>query len=186
MPDVLIVIHDVHGDGVAATKNRGITALIDAGCQHLFLADDDIWPITPNWAQPYTDDPEPHLMHCWGTNRYVRTINNHYTTWKTPNGVMLYTHRSVIERVGGMRPEYGRWGGEHAEWSRRIHKAGLTTYRYADLTIARNNYWHAEDRGRNIKSSITPEERQEYFQTRYHTLRKRFNATTDYVEYRTP
>lgn len=185
VPDIGVpVVRHEQPKGVAAAKNVGITALMDAGCTDLFLSDDDAHPVTDNWWQPYVTDPEPHLMHSWGTKRLIKD-DGHYTHWRTPCGVMLYTHRTVIERVGGLRTEYGRWGGEHAEWSRRIHRAGLTTYRYADLTAARKGIWHCEDYKRSVPSSVPPEVRAEYFQTRYHTLRKKFAGTSGYVEYRT-
>ena len=53
------------------TKNLGIAALMDAGCEHLFLADDDVWPIRNGWAELYMNHPEPHLMHCWGRDRFL-------------------------------------------------------------------------------------------------------------------
>lgn len=182
MPDILVVTHDVDGQGVAATKNRGITALMDAGCTHLFLADDDTWPITPEWATPYTTDPEPHLMHCWGRSRLL-TDDGHHTTWSHPRGVMLYTERHVIDRVGGMRTEFGRWGGEHVEWSRRIHNTGLTTSRYTDLTAARTGIWHCEDYTRATASTVNAEERETLAPLR-HELYKRYRESTDFVEYR--
>lgn len=151
MPDLLVVTHDVTGEGVAATKNRGIAALMDAGCEHLFLADDDVWPVSPKWAEPYTNDPLPHLMFCWGKARRL-TRDNHYTTWGHPRGVMLYVHRGVIDDVGGMRTEFGRGGSEHVEWSRRIHQAGHTPAPYIDLTVS-PTLWHAEDMGRPGESS---------------------------------
>src|SRR5438046_2414173 len=90
MPDILVVTHDIDGQGVAATKNRGIAALMDAGCDHLFLADDDLWPATtpshsPDWATPYITDDEPHLMHCWGKSRLVDD-DGHHTIWSWPRG----------------------------------------------------------------------------------------------------
>lgn len=39
----------------------------------------------------------------------------------------MYAHRSVVESIGGMDERFGPPGGhEHAEWSMRIHNAGLT------------------------------------------------------------
>ena len=182
IPHLLVVTHDEDGQGVAATKNRGIAALMDAGIEHLLLADDDIWPITPNPWRPYVTDPEPHLMHCWGRSRLL-TDDGHYTTWTHPRGVLLYAHRSVIDRVGGMRTEYGRWGGEHVEWSRRIHNAGLTRHRYADLTAARTGTWHCEDYTRATPSTISAADREA---TREHRrgLYAAHRGTTDYVPYR--
>lgn len=137
--------------GVAATKNAGIAALMHAGVDHLFLVDDDTWPKAPNWWQPYVDDELPHLMFCWGRKRRL-SADDHYTTWSHPRGVMLYAQRSVIDRVGGMRTEFGRWGSEHVEWSRRIHNAGLTPSPFTDLTVS-PKLWHAEDMGRPREST---------------------------------
>lgn len=182
MPDILIVTHDINGDGVATTKNRGITALMDAGCDHLFLADDDIWPIAP-WAEPYVQDPEPHLMHCWGNKRLLHD-DGHYTTWTWPRGVLLYTERHVINTVGGMRTDFNhQGGGEHVEWTRRIHNAGFTTHKYTDLTATRRGVWHCEDYKRTTASSIPPLERQHCAQHR-RDLYEKFRYTTDYVEYK--
>lgn len=180
MPDILVVTHDTAGDGVATTKNRGIAALMDTGCEHLFLADDDVWPVAPQWWQPYVSDPQPHLMHCWGRRRLI-TDDGHYTVWSWPRGVILYTERRVIDKVGGMRPEFGRWGGEHAEWSKRIHNTGLTTHRFADLTACRRGVWHCEDYKRSTPSSVSQDVRD---QSTRHELYRRFAGSTDFVDYR--
>lgn len=181
MPDLLVVTHDVRGDGVAATKNRGIAALMDAGVEHLFLADDDVWPVVKKWWRPYASDPEPHLMHCWGKRRLL-TDDGHYTTWSWPRGVLLYVHRSAVEKVGGMRLEFGRWGGEHSEWSRRIHNAGLTRHPFQDLTASRG-MWHCEDYTRRTPSTVGEAER-EASAPRRHQLYDQFRHSTDYVDYR--
>jgi hypothetical protein len=183
MPDVLVVNHDVGGDGVAATKNRGLAALMDAGCEHLFLADDDVWPVNAAWAEPYVSDTEPHLMHCWGKSRLIAD-DGHYTTWKHPRGVLLYVERRVVAAVGGMRLDFGRWGGEHVDWSRRIHAAGLTRHRYADLTAARAGIWHAEDYTRAVPSTVGEAERAA-LAPRRHELHRLFDGATDFVDYRT-
>lgn len=182
MPDILIVNHDVNGEGVAATKNRGIAALMDAGCEHLLLCDDDVWPISNRWHE-YTQDPALHLMHCWGRTRLI-SDDGHYTTWTHPRGVMLYAHRSVIDTIGGMRLDFGpRGGGEHVEWSRRIHAAGLTTHRYQDLTAARHGIWHCEDYTRATPSTIGSAQLEATKQHRYTVYNKHRNST-DYVDYR--
>lgn len=145
---VLVVNEDDADDpkGVAANKNAGIASLMGAGVDHLFLVDDDTWPKASDWWRPYVDDDVPHLMFCWGRKRRI-TANAHYTTWSHPRGVMLYAERSVVDRVGGMRVEFGRWGSEHVEWSNRIHNAGFTPVPFVDLTVS-PGLWHAEDMGR--------------------------------------
>lgn len=188
MPDVLVVNHDVNGDGVAVTKNRGIAALMDAGCDHLFFADDDIWPMVPfeKWALPYVNDPQPHLQHIWGHTNPDRFIGDdgHYTTWTWPRGPMLYAERRVIERVGGMRVEFGRWGGEHREWSRRIYECALTTHPYTDLSAARyGKIWYCTDYTREVPSTVSPAER-EGLREKRHALYDQFRGSTDFVDYR--
>ena len=182
MPDLLVVTHDVAGDGVAVTKNRGITALMDAGCTELFLADDDVWPVDPHWATPYITSSSPHLMHCWGRSRYIGQEDD-ITVWSWPRGVLLYAHRSVIDSVGGMRTEFGRWGGEHAEWTTRIHNAGLTRHRFADAAGISRGIWHCEDYTRNTPSTVSDVERRNSA-ARRHALYDQFRGSTDFVDYR--
>ena len=180
MPDLLVVTHDINGDGVAATKNRGIAALMAAGCEHLFLVDDDCWPIHRDWSARYVDDPEPHLMHCWGKSRLVSDDGVH-SIWSWPRGVMLYAERRVVERVGGMRVEFGRWGVEHVEWSRRIHHAGLTTHKFADVSGSLA-LWEALDRGRTVASTVGQKEREASKAVR-HALYDRFRGSAEYVRF---
>lgn len=138
---VTVIRHDVRL-GVAMTKNRGIAALLDAGCDHLFLSDDDVHPVCDFWWRPYTQSPEPHLS--WQGpqhNRLVGGDDDHYAV-VFPKGYLLYAYRDVIDAVGGMDPAFGAWGGEHVEWQQRIHDAGLTRWPYADARGA-DALWHA-------------------------------------------
>lgn len=137
---LLVVNHDEQGRGVAETKNAGLAALMaDPRITDLFLADDDVSPIADDWARPYVQSPHPHLMHCWGANRYEREIDGH-TIWSWPRGVLLYARRAVVERVGGMRPDFGPVGGEHVEWSRRVHNCGFTPHPFMDVAGS-NRLW---------------------------------------------
>lgn len=146
--------------GVAANKNTGIEHLMDAGVQHLFLADDDIWPKYSYSLTKHTDLSRllPHSLVCWGGNRLMKPERGQrYAEWNWPRGVMLYATRAVIEQVGGMDERFGLGGHEHAEWSRRIHQHGLTPAEYvspasyaergANGTIGyrADALWHCED-----------------------------------------
>lgn len=114
--------------GVAVNKNTGIELLMDHHVEHLFLCDDDTWPKNPQSLTKHTElveDGIPHSMVCWGGHRLTASRIG-YATWSWPRGVLMYAHRSVIERIGGMIEEFGPGGHEHVEWSRRIHQAGLT------------------------------------------------------------
>lgn len=178
--------------GIAPTKNTGIAALMTAGVDHLFLVDDDCWPRVADWWRPYVDDPAPHLMLCWGRARRESTVAP-YTYWRWPRGVMLYAHRGVIDIVGGMRREFARCGGEHVEWSRRIHNAGLTKHPFMDL-VGAAAWWHCEDWGRPGESntalgrrrkSITtiPNRERPLLADRRHALYERYRGSSDFVPY---
>lgn len=155
-----VIRHD-YRRGIAMTKNRCISALMDAGCEHLFLADNDIWPISPHWWMPYVQSPEPHLSYQWinpAPNSQWRQAHNDGTHWSItfPRGVLLYATRHVIDTVGGMDPAYGMHGGEHVDWSRRIHRAGLTTWQFADV-CGSHKLWYARDEHEgNTKNSTIP------------------------------
>lgn len=121
--------------GVARAKNKCLEMLDDAGVEHFFLFDDDTWPVSDNWWQPYIESPEPHLMYCfeWDGGPPVVATDGQHTAWAHPCGPMLYAHRSVLDAVGGMDAAYGTWGHEHVDWSNRIHNAHLTVWRFADV-----------------------------------------------------
>src|SRR5690554_5231274 len=67
---------------------------------------------------------------------------------------MLYVEKHVLQAVGGMETCFGRWGWEHVNWSDRIHNAGFTTWRYADVVNSRNLF-HPMDADKEVKSTAT-------------------------------
>lgn len=140
--------------GIARAKNKCIELLMEAGVEHLFLFDDDTWPIADDWWRPYVESPEPHLMYLFKdtgdgktylpTPRTVYSDSRHLALTH-PRGCMLYVHRSAIDAVGGMRREFGLWGWEHVEYSNRIHNAGLTTWRFADVAGSSKLIYSADE-----------------------------------------
>ncbi|MDD7813677.1 hypothetical protein PP713_13995 [Mycobacterium sp. CSUR Q5927] len=121
--------------GAPRAKNKCLELLMSAGCEHLFLADDDIHPTADDWWLPYINSPEPHLYWARPRRRKLastRTINGHIVTdW--PSGAVLYMQRHVVETVGGYDADtFGAVGYDHANYSDRIHAYGLTTWRFAD------------------------------------------------------
>lgn len=141
--------------GVAVNKNTGIELLMDHGVEHLFLCDDDTWPLNKLALDQHLGFPHPHSMVCWGDGRLQAKYETH-AAWTWPRGVLLYTHRDVVLALGGMDERFGPGGHEHAEWSRRIHQAGytpdpfLTPRVYAEVgttgaATRASAFWHAED-----------------------------------------
>lgn len=138
--------------GVAVNKNTGIELLMDSSVGHLFLSDDDTWPLHRASLGKHTSFDSPHSMVCWGKSRLVGMTLDGHADWRWPRGVMLYQQRAVIEQIGGMDERFGLGGHEHAEFSRRAHQAGITpvlfptpqSYVTRNATGARA-LWHCED-----------------------------------------
>lgn len=146
---VKLIRHDT-AKGIAAAKNAGIAALVDAGCEHQFLFDDDVWPVAESWWLPYVESDEPHLMLLW---EYEFFRSAKLVAHTRPKGCMLYAERRVIDRIGGMDLVFGRWGCEHIQWSDRIFNAGLTSSRYMDVPGS-ESLFHACDKTLEVKSSV--------------------------------
>jgi hypothetical protein len=141
--------------GVAVNKNTGLELLMDADrVKHLFLCDDDTWPLNPLGVNRHVEGDLNHSMLCWGDSRLMAR-HQHYASWSWPRGVLLYSRREVVETAGGMDERF-KGGHEHVEWSRRIHQHGLTPEPfvtplvYAETGIMgkatrASSFWHCED-----------------------------------------
>lgn len=158
--------------GIVASKNASLTALMDAGCEHLFLWDDDAWPIADNWHLPYIESPEPHLAYQFIDLAGPRKINDmtvlyrddKHIAYTGQRGVMLYYHRSAIDKVGGFDPVYGRGMYEHPDLALRIHNAGLSTWAFADV-VGSENLIHSMDEYEEVARSIPRPERENLAKT---------------------
>lgn len=177
VPDgVKLVRHDT-ARGIASSKNASIEALMSAGCEHLFLFDDDTHAVKEGWWKPYVESDQPHLMYLWGDGVIFRDGN--ITGYQRPKGCMLYVERQVIDRVGGMDPAFGRWGFEHESWSDRIHNAGFTTCRYQDVANSSGLFYAADEKGA-VESSVPEQVRRESLPQ----LAEQKRYSDEYIDYR--
>ncbi|HEM6827222.1 TPA: glycosyltransferase family 2 protein [Citrobacter koseri] len=186
-----LIRHD-NSKGIVASKNASLTALMDAGCEHLFLWDDDAWPIADGWHLPYIESPEPHLAYQFLDLAGPRKLNDlavlysddKHVAYTGQRGVMLYYHRSAIERVGGFDWVYGRGMYEHSDLALRIHNAGLTTWAYADVTGS-EKLIHSLDEHEAVDRSVPTADRKALVErnVKIHNER-RDTGYTGYVEYR--
>lgn len=190
-PGIEIIRHE-KSLGIVASKNRSLEALIDAGCEHLFLWDDDAYPIIDNWHIPYIESPEPHLAYQFLDLAGAKKLNDmavlyrddRHVAYTGQRGVMLYYHRSAIEKVGGFDPVYGRGMYEHPDLALRIHNAGLSTWAFADV-IGSEKLIYSLDEHEAVERSVARPERDALVRNNV-TI---FNARRDsgyagYAEYR--
>lgn len=161
-----LIRHD-KSRGIVASKNASLECLMDSGCEHLFLWDDDAYAIADNWHLPYIESPEPHLAYQFldlaGTNKLkdmaVLYRDDKHIAYTGQRGVMLYYHRSAIEKVGGFDPVYGRGMYEHPDLALRIYNAGLSTWAFADVAGS-EKLIHSMDEYEEVARSIPRPERE--------------------------
>lgn len=192
VPDGVQLLRHETSLGIVASKNASLSALMDAGCEHLFLWDDDAWPIADGWHLPYIESPEPHLAYQFldlaGRNKLNDMAelfrDDKHIAYTGQRGVMLYYHRSAIEKVGGFDPVYGRGMYEHSDLALRIHNAGLTTWAYADV-VGSENLIHSLDEHEAVERSVPKPDRQALVERNVKIHNERRDAGfTGYVEYR--
>lgn len=177
--------------GIARAKNKCLELLVDEGCDQLFLFDDDCWPTSKGWEQPYIDSPEPHLMYIFKDLVRVKLNDSaeihrdsKLKAYSHPRGCMLYFDGRVLDVIGGFDTRYKRWGYEHVDISNRIFNAGLTSFRFADV-IGSEQLIHSCDEFMEVSSTVSREERRPYLEQ----MRDRFQASfssSEYCEYREP
>lgn len=153
--------------GIARAKNKCLELLYLSGCEHIILMDDDTYPLTPNWYEPYINSSEPHLMYIFkdfATGRKIGDTNIVYQNdeiiaYNHPRGCMLYYHRSVLDKVGGMDTVFTKWGFEHGNLSDRIFMAGLTSFRYMDVANSKGLIYSNDEHQENRGSTVVGKER---------------------------
>ncbi|PPC63900.1 glycosyltransferase [Pantoea sp. ICBG 1758] len=168
VPEGIELIRFDASRGIVQAKNASLRALLDAGCEELFLFDDDAWPIVEDWHQPYIDSPEPHLSYQFldlAVNIKLRDLSvlyqdDKHIAYTGQRGVMLYYHRSAINAAGGFDPIYQRGMYEHADLALRIYHRGLTSWAFADV-VGSNRLIYSLDEHMNIKRSVNRVEREQ-------------------------
>ena len=113
--------------GIPAAKNKCLEL---AKYDHIFLFDDDTYPIRDEWYLPYINSGKEHLCYTFLT-AFKRKDGFSYHT--LGNGCMLYVTRKCIDTIGGFDWSYGLGKYEHVDFSRRIHNAGLTESIFMDV-----------------------------------------------------
>lgn len=177
--------------GIPVAKNACLEALMAFGVEHLFLFDNDCYPLVDGWWKPFVESPEPHLsaqfLDLSGDKKLgdikVLYADDQIEAWSGQRGYCLYYHRSVIEAVGGFDPVYSPGLYEHSDLANRIYARGLTTWRYASPPDS-HLLIESLDQSRAVARTPLPE-RQELVRrnANIHNTRRE-QAHDAYVEYR--
>lgn len=92
--------------GIARAKNRCLEMLQD--CEHIFLFDDDTYPLKAGWEQGYMQSGMNHLMYIFETFANgqqcgdIRKIyeNNSIAAYSHVRGCMLYYRKICLQKLG--------------------------------------------------------------------------------------
>lgn len=180
--------------GIVVAKNKSLELLLDAGCDELFLFDDDAFPLRDGWHQPYIDSPEHHLAYQFedlSGPRKLKDITRVYESdehvaYTGQRGVMLYYTREAVETVGGFDPVYGRGYFEHVDLAYRIHEAGLTTFKYMDVKGSSELIYSMDEHGEILRSTPQSDhEEQVRVNANIFNSRRDKRETPGFVEFRT-
>lgn len=140
--------------GIPRAKNKCIELAMASGAEHIFLFDDDCYPISDGWEVPYIRSPHPHLCFTFLPS-YATEAGHKYH--HLGNGCMMYVHRSVVDRIGGMDPAFGIGKYEHAHFSHRACAAGLIPAPFIDVEGS-EGLLHAMDASGEVERTMSSEE----------------------------
>lgn len=137
--------------GIAKAKNQCLALLDDK--EHIFLFDDDTYPIAADWHLPYIESGEPHLSYTF--KRKIIRKEKGLIHYELPSGCMIYINRKCLETVGGFDERFEGYSYEHVNYSMRVHNAGLTTSPFMDV-IGSDELIYSMDEHERIQSSVPP------------------------------
>lgn len=169
--------------GVARATNKCLELLED--CDHIFIFNDDTYPINDGWWQPYVNHDEPHLLYQFKLpGKPASDMQEVYRDEDTvaythTRGAMIYVERRVLDVVGGFDTEYFN-SYEHPDFTNRIHNAGLTTHRAMDVPNS-DQLLYCLDQDSKVESSIKKDKKQDLKNFRHYQSQKN---SKEYKEFR--
>lgn len=174
--------------GIAAAKNKCFELL--EKCDHIFLFDDDTYPLIQDWYKPYIESPEGHLAYIFNDfrhNPWLRDTvkvyeDSKHTSWTHQRGCMLYYKKICLEVVGGMDWRFGKWGYEHPNLADRIYNAGLTSFRVMDV-VHKQDTFYSGDEHKTVRT--TTADRKQLLERNVKIFQESRHLKT-YIDYRRP
>lgn len=149
--------------GIPKAKNKCLELAYKWGADHIFLSDDDCYPVVDYWYKPYIESGLNHLCFTFTTG-FKGTLSwskgfetDKYIIHSLGCGCMMYFSRLCLDTVGGFDEKFGLGKYEHPDLSRRIHNAGLTPHTFMDVKES-NKLFHSMDQHNEIERSFTPDE----------------------------
>jgi glycosyltransferase involved in cell wall biosynthesis len=136
--------------GIAKNKNKCVDYLRSQGVDHYFLFDDDCFPIKYAWDLPFialsaTDNIHHSLYLVAAGEVSVKETHEHYLSYYNCGGYCLFFTKHAMDLLQGMNPEFGIYGFEHSELSKRAFDKGLTGLNQFNAPIRASEYLFSLD-----------------------------------------
>lgn len=169
LPDdcTFVVQYDRERRGVAWARNQVLRYLED--CEHIFLFDDDCWPVMRGWAEYWAGECEaagvrysalPEAFKT-GVNNFIDWRGSEVVKWDGGIGAAVYQHRSALDVIGGYNEALRGYGFEDAGRADRAYRAILTGPTRNACPLRCLAYIHSADvMGENPTPSYTVEEKE--------------------------
>lgn len=119
--------------GVAKAKNKCLEYLYSQNCTHIFLFDDDTFPIIKEWYLPFIESKVGHLNYTPVDKVGTLVISKDNRVLSTDRvwGCMLYFNTELVGKPL-YNEAFGIYGYEHCELTQRIFNQG-NKYKFATL-----------------------------------------------------
>lgn len=173
--------------GIPRSKNKCLELAYDWGADHIFLFDDDCYPIADYWWKPYIESPEPHLMYQFKIpgkpkgDMQELYRDDKIVAYSHTRGAMIYVERRVLDVIGGFDTDYGLAYFEHPDFSNRIYNAGLTSHRAMDVPNS-SQLFYCLDQDGAVKSSIKQSSKSDWIKNaRLYNERKHSKAYKEFM-----
>lgn len=179
----LFVAKDI--PNIAKAKNECLYNLRD--CDHIFLFDDDCFPIKDGWVEFFVSECSkwkiPHVLYLTDRHKLVGTFG-FAQLYRDCGGCFMYIPKETFNRVGYFNSEYKQYGFEHAAWSRRACN------KYLSLTNTKDYLYSLDYQGEGSwgvkhKPSITDyKAMQESIEYNRKVFEKEINGDKIYYDYK--
>lgn len=161
-----VVVTDHDRRGVAWARNQCLQQLDH--CEHIFLFDDDCWPVMRGWAEYWSSQCEGVGVRYSAMPESFKTglacaHNCEMNWWEGGIGAATYRHRSTLTVIGGYNEKLQGYGFEDAGMLDRARRSAVNgigiNYNCAPMRLLA--YIHSADvYGENPEPSYTVEEKE--------------------------
>lgn len=189
-PNSHVIVHtDTQRLGPAHARNAVMYFLFEVlHCDHVFLFDDDCYPIMAGWEQYFLDNHAVSGLHFFGLPESFKgrllAQSGELTWWDGIVGCFSSQTRECFERVGYFDTEFRDYGYEDSERHMRLRRAGLCGYSGMPSLLRAPSYIFSEDvYARDPTPNLTREEKQAAINRNRDRFVRECQSTRIYVPY---